>query len=495
MLGTLIDFPCSWTLHMLHEKTLAASEAVPLFVDVDGTLTKADISIESFVAYARTGVAHVFRLLLWLLAGRAVAKTMVARYRPIDATKLPYRQEVLDLIAAAQREGRPVILASASHWRNISRVAQHLGLSNAVIATRGRLNAKASAKLRAIRDIIGDDAPFDYVGDSRADRCLWSAARQGWSVGFCPADTAVDCLSKPASPLRTMLKAARPHQWAKNGLVLIPALASGLIASPLVLGKAVIAMVLISLIASAIYLVNDILDLEADRAHRTKWRRPLAQGDLSIPTALLLSAALIAIGLIGGWLVAGLPLLVSLLVYVALTSAYSFRIKSAMVADVISLAALYTVRLWIGAVAIGVPLSFWLLLFSIFLFLSLAYLKRYIELREAIDPHRLLNGRGYVPSDLDVVMMAGVASGMVSVLVLALFANDLGTARSYATPHLLWFICLPLLYWINRIWMMARRGEVDGDPVAFAVRDPRSMAVGVSSVLLFVAAQKLALPF
>ncbi|MDX3908446.1 MAG: UbiA family prenyltransferase [Sphingobium sp.] len=480
---------------MLHEKALAADEVVPLFVDVDGTLTHADISIESFVAYARSSLANAIWLLFWLVSGRAVAKTMAARYRPVDPARLPYRQDVLDLIGAAQLEGRPVILASASHWRNVTRVARHLGLSPLVIATRGRFNVKSRAKLEAIRNAIGKGAPFDYIGDSRADRCLWAVARQGWSVGICPRDMAVTRLgTKPASPWKTSLKAARPHQWAKNGLVLVPALASGMISSPAIAGKAILAMLLISLIASSIYLLNDILDLDADRAHKTKWRRPIARGDLSIPAALGLSLVLVGAGLIGGWIVGGLPLLLSLLVYVALTCAYSFRIKSAMVADVIALAALYTVRLWIGAVAIGVPLSFWLLLFSIFLFLSLAYLKRYIELREAIDPHRLLNGRGYVPSDLDVVMMAGVGAGMVSVLVLALFANDLGTARSYATPHLLWFICLPLLYWINRIWMMARRGEVDGDPVAFAVRDPRSIAMGAVSVMLFVAAQKLTLP-
>lgn len=473
-------------------------ERVPLFVDVDGTLTRADISLESFVAYARRGVFHAMRLVLWLIAGRAFAKTMVARDMRIDPARLPYRQEVLDLIAAARAEGRPVILASASHWTNIRRIARHLDLNAWVIGTRGRDNRKARGKLLAIRQALGEEALFDYIGDSRADLCLWSAARRGWTVGHEPRSVPVGKLaaSPPSrSRLRILLKAMRPHQWSKNGLVLVPLFTSGMMISPLAVLKALAAMLCMSLIASSIYLLNDMLDIDADRAHRTKYRRPIAHGDLSIPAAAGLSALLGIIGLAGGLALGGWPLAGVLAAYILLTCAYSFRLKAVMVADVIALASLYTVRLWVGAVAIGVPLSFWLLLFSVFLFLSLAYLKRYIELRDVVDdPLRLLKGRGYVPNDLQVVMVSGVAAGIVSILVLALFANDLSTAHAYKMPHLLWLICLPLLYWINRIWMMAWRGEVDGDPVAFAVRDPYSIIVGIICVALFVAAQRASLP-
>lgn len=478
---------------MRHEKAAAMQAGpVPLFVDVDGTLTRADISLERFVSYALCGLWAPVKLLSWLLRGRAYAKAMVARYNPVDPTRLPYRPEVLELIRSARQEDRPVVLASASHWRNVARVARHLGLSPNVIATRGRHNAKAHRKLAAIHDAIGPNGAFDYVGDSRADICLWRAARRGWSVGVVPAGCPVVRLAPSCPSLaRVAVKAMRPHQWVKNGLVLVPLATSGLLFTSSAVFKAVFAALFMSLVASAIYLVNDLSDIEADRAHRTKWKRPIANGDLSIPTAIGLSLLLGLAGFAGAWSVGGAPLLLSLLAYTILTTAYSFRIKAAMVADVIALASLYTVRIWIGATAIAVPLSFWLLLFSVFLFLSLAYLKRYIELRDAIDPNRLLSGRGYVASDLDVVMMAGVGSGMVSILVLALFANDISTARHYATPQLLWFICLPLLYWINRIWMMARRGQVDGDPVAFALRDPRSSVVGISIAVLFLMAQSL----
>ncbi|MDZ3833327.1 MAG: UbiA family prenyltransferase [Sphingopyxis sp.] len=462
---------------------------IPLFVDVDGTLTRADISLESFVRIGRSGLLAFMALIVWLLRGRAIAKTMAARRDRVDVSALPYRLEVLNLIESAKADGRPVILASASHWRNIRRVAEHLELSEPILATRGRRNLKGAAKLEAIRQRTGGQGEFDYVGDSRADRCIWREARQSWSVGDIPPGTAVERLgAHPIGFARAAMRAMRPHQWSKNLLVLVPLITSGLLVKPSAVLTGLMAAVLMSLIASAIYLVNDLFDMDADRLHRTKRYRPLAAGDLSIPAAIGLSLFLGTAGMVGGWLLGGWSLLLWLLVYVAITTLYSIRLKSVMVADAIVLAALYTIRILIGSVAIGVSLSFWLLLFSVFLFLSLAYLKRYIEMRDAISPDRLLSGRGYVGQDLDVVMMSGIASGMVAILVLALFAHDPETVRHYAVPELLWLLCLPLLYWINRLWMMARRGEVDGDPVAFAVRDGRSIAVGAIMTAIFLAA-------
>lgn len=473
---------------MRHEKPVAAREAVPLFIDVDGTLTRADISLESLVRIARSGLLAFFSVIVWLLRGRAFAKTMAARRDPVDAAALPYRQEVLDLIAHAKSDGQPVILASASHWRNIRQIASHLGLTDPVLATRAHTNLKGPAKLAAIRDRIGPDAAFDYVGDSRADACLWRAARQGWSVGHVPAGSAVQLLAKPANRTRSLIRALRPHQWAKNALVLVPAFTSGLFVQPEVKLTALAAALLMSLIASAIYLLNDLLDIDADRAHRTKRDRPLARGDISIPTALGIAALLGATGLIGGWLLGGPQLAFWLSVYVAITLAYSLRFKSVMAGDALVLASLYTIRIWIGGIAIGVTLSFWLLLFSVFLFLSLAYLKRYIEMRDTTHPDRLLHGRGYVGGDLDVVMASGISSGMVAVLILALFAHEPEAAAHYAAPDLLLLLCLPLIYWLNRIWLMARRGEVEGDPVAFAIRDRRSLVIGGVMAVIFVLA-------
>ena len=485
---------------MLHETSPSgpagrSGEAVPLFVDVDGTLTRADITLESLVAYMRSGVLAFLLGLVWVMRGPAFAKAMLARRHPIDPAILPYRAEVLALIDQARAEGRPVVLASASHWRNVSRIARHLGI-NGVLATRAGRNLKSQRKLAAIRAAVGEGAPFDYIGDCAADHCLWISARQGYSAGRKGGPKGTLLLDNPPRPLwRALVKAMRPHQWAKNALVLAPIATAGLIADPVALVRGLAAMAGLSLLASSIYIVNDMLDIEADRQHRKKRHRPLAAGDITIPQGLALSGILAGAGLVTGFLAGGTPLLLSLLAYTALTTAYSFRIKAAMVADVITLAALYTIRIWIGAVAVQVTLSEWLLMFSVFFFLSLAYLKRYIELRDSAAPaDQLVSGRGYRVSDLGVVMVSGLGAGLCSILVLALFASDAGATGQYRTPHLLWFACAPLLYWINRVWIMAGRGEVDGDPVAFALKDPRSIALGAITGLILVAAQQLTLP-
>lgn len=467
----------------------APAQPVPLFIDVDGTLLRADISLESFVRVARSGLLLALRLILALLQGRAAAKTFAARHDPVRPDRLPFRAEVLDLIAAAKAEGRPVILASASHWRPVAAIARHLGLTDPVIASTRRHNLKGRAKLAAIRARIGNEAPFDYVGDSAADRPLWAAARQGWTLGLLPDDGSAARLGPPPpGQFGTLVKALRPHQWAKNALVLVPLLMSGQFLDPVLVAKAVVAAVAMSAIASAIYLINDLLDIDADRMHRTKRLRPLAHGDLSIPAALGWSVVLGLGGLAAGWLTGGATLTGWLLAYVALSLAYSLRLKAAMVADAIALAMVYTIRIWIGGAAVGVAISYWLALFSIFLFLSLAYLTRYIEIQGSTDPAQLVKGRGYVGGDLDLVMASGVAAGMVAILVLALFAHDPATMQNYAAPDLLMLACLPLLYWLNRVWLMARRGEVEGDPVAFAIRDRRSLALGAMIGAIFLAA-------
>ena len=468
---------------------VARTSAVPLIVDCDRTLTRADVAIESMVRVARRGVYEFLQLLGWLLSGRAVSKARLARVDPVKADALPIREEVATLIADARADGRPVILASAGHRRNLERIARRHGPFDLIIGTRGRANAKGRGKLAAIRDAIGD-TPFDYVGDATADRPIWAAARRAYTVGVATRSPSEVRLSQPRAFWRVMLKAMRPHQWAKNALVFVPLLTSGRIGEVPFDLRALVAFVLLSLLASSVYLVNDVLDIDADRAHRTKHSRPIASGDLPIPHALGV-AALFAFGSLAAslWLL-GAQALLAMLAYFAMTVAYSFWLKATMIADVIALACLYTMRLIVGAAAVGVAVSGWLLLFSLFFFLSLAYLKRYIELREAKGPDTaLLSGRGYVPADVDIVAISGIAAGMVSLLVVALFAENMASDGDYASGRLLWLMVVPLLYWLNRVWMMARRGQVNGDPVAFAVRDPKSIILGGILVAIFAIAK------
>ena len=470
---------------MLHERI---GEDAPLVVDLDRTLITGDVAMEAMVSQAKHGLLAILILLLTLLCGRARLKSLLARRAPVDPACLPYRPAVLTLIAQARAEGRRTILASAAHERNVRRIAAHLGLFDAIIASTARQNTKGPAKLTALRALIAD-TPFDYVGDAPADRPLWRAARIAYTIDA-PTHTAQEHRLAPAHrPLRALIQAARPHQWAKNALVFVPLASSGLLASAAADGRSALAFAAMSLIASSVYLFNDLLDIDADRAHPKKRHRPLASGALPIPLALLACCATAACGLGIAWRL-GMPSFSAMACYFALTLAYSMRLKAAMIADVLTLACLYTIRIIAGAAAIAVPISSWLLLFSVFFFLSLGYLKRYVELRASLrEAHELLSGRGYTGSDTDIVATSGIAAGMVSILILVLFAEAMAKTGTYATPQLLWLLPLPLLYWLNRIWMMGRRGQVDSDPVAFAITDRKSLTITALIALILITAK------
>lgn len=470
---------------MLHERI---GDETALVVDLDRTLITGDVAMEACVQEAKRGLVALCVLLWARLRGKARLKSLLARRVPVDPARLNYRPEVLELVAHARRQRRQVILASAAHWRNARRVAAHLGLFDAVIASGTRNNAKGGAKLTAIRAALGN-RPFDYVGDCSADRRIWREARVAYTVEAPTGMAHEERIAPARSRLRALVKAARPHQWAKNALVFVPLASSVLLANLHAIGQSLLAFAAMSLIASSVYLLNDLLDIESDRGHAKKRHRPLASGALPIPHALVACVAFAAAGLALAWQL-GLPSFSAMATYFGLTLAYSMRLKAAMIADVLTLACLYTIRIIAGAAAIAVPVSSWLLLFSVFFFLSLGYLKRYVELRSsAREPDELLSGRGYTRSDTEIVAISGLAAGMVSILVMVLFAEAMGKSGAYATPQLLWLLPLPLLYWLNRIWMMGRRGQVDSDPVAFAITDAKSIAVGGALGGILVAAK------
>ena len=481
---------------MKYDHPKNAVDQVALVVDLDRTLTHADIAMESLLNVARRGWRELLTIIWITFSGRAALKAWLADVDPVNPAKLPYRQEVLDLIGTARNNGQPIILASAADERNVKLVAEHLDVFDHVVGSETGHNLKSTAKLRRIREIC-DDGCFDYVGDSISDRPIWKSARRAYTVGAhtrCIHEERL-CVSKP-NLMRGLLKAARPHQWSKNILVFVPLASSGLLLHLDALARSVIAFVCLSLVAASVYLLNDAVDIDADRKHARKRHRPLASGIVSIPSALAVSAGGAVIGLMASWLLLGPQALFAIGFYFLLTVAYSFRLKSAMIVDVIALGLLYTMRIIVGAAAISVPVSFWLLLFSVFFFLSLGYLKRYIELRDSnVDEKQLVSGRGYIPLDGNLVAVSGIAAGMVSMLVILLFAEEMSHTEDYAQPALLWLLFMPLLYWLNRIWMMAHRGQVDGDPIAFAIRDRRSFIVALSLVALLIAAKfSIALP-
>ncbi|MCV6585602.1 MAG: UbiA family prenyltransferase [Marinibacterium sp.] len=458
--------------------------AVPLIVDLDGTLVCVDTLHESLMSLISGNPLRAFSLPGWLRCGKAGFKARVADEVQADARSLPFRAEVIDLIARARKQGRPVFLVSAADQRQVDQVAAHLGVFDEAIGSDGRRNLGERAKAEYLVDRFGV-AGFDYAGDSAADLAVWQQARCAITVAA--SDQTLRQLRKmdvqieelvpkpgPVERLRAHIKAMRPHQWLKNLLIFVPALAAH---NPAALSAALLAFMSFSLAASSVYLINDLMDLEVDRQHPRKCKRPFAAGTIPVSHGLVHAAALIVAAVALGALTT--PAFLAVLgVYLALTFAYSLYLKRKQMIDIWTLAALYTIRIVAGAAATGVMLSEWMLGFSMFVFLSLAAVKRLSELTDLVKRGKdKTAGRGYLTSDIPVILGAVLAAGYSSVLVLALYVSSENVARMYSNPTLLWLICPLLLYWISRMAMISYRGEMHDDPIVFAIKDRVSLAV------------------
>jgi len=454
-----------------------------LAIDLDGTLLRTDLLLESALALLARRPWLLFAFPLWLSRGRANLKREIASRVELDIAALPWDERVLALArnAAGQRD---VVLCTASDERLANAVAQELGGFDLVLASDGAHNLSGANKAEALAKRYGEKG-FDYVGNARVDLKVWARARRA-IVANAPASlaraAARACEVEAVLPTldaraRTWLRALRLHQWLKNLLVFVPLLASHRFTQPQVLMDGVLGFLAFGLCASSVYLLNDLLDLASDRHHPRKRSRPLAAGDLPLLHAMvaspLLSLAAFALAFSLSPLFAGL-----LGFYYLLTLAYSFRLKQRPVVDVVVLAGLYTLRIIGGSILLSAPPSFWLLAFSMFLFLSLAMLKRYTELRLlSLQGQQRSKGRGYEVEDVHLIQSLGAASGYQAVLVLALYINSSASQALYRLPELLWLWCPLLLYWISRMWMVAHRGSMRDDPVIFAATDRTSQLV------------------
>lgn len=472
----------------------ATSRAPPLVVDLDGTLIRSDLLVESYLSLLGADPRVALLTLGALRHGKAAFKARIADAALVDVATLPFDEEVLALVRAARAEGREVHLASASDHRYVAAVAEHLGLFDSAEGSRDGRNLSGAGKADRLCARFGERG-FDYVGDAAVDCAVWSRARAGYAVApsgslrrrLTREQLAVEPLGERGGVARALLKAMRPHQWLKNLLVFAP-MAAGHDFTPLSAARAVAAFVAFSLVASSVYLLNDLLDLKSDREHARKRLRPFASGRAPLLHGALLAPALL---LFGAAIAVALPWKfgAALAGYYALTIAYSFWLKRVMTVDVITLACLYGARLVAGGYATDTPLSPWLEALAVFLFLSLALVKRAGELADRIaagrgDPA----GRGYRLGDLPMVEGMAAASGYVAVLVLALYFNSAAVGALYAKPHRLWLICVVVLYWVSRMLMKAHRGEMHDDPIVFAVRDRASQLCGVIAAGALVAA-------
>jgi 4-hydroxybenzoate polyprenyltransferase len=481
-----------------------------LCVDLDGTLVKSDTLHDSALAVARHHPSALVNIPGWLAQGKAALKRHLANTIQLDVVHLPYNRELLQYLEQQRATGRPIYLATAADADTANRIAAHLGLFTGVLASDGQLNLAGQNKLAAFQARFGDN--FSYIGNALPDLPLLQHCQEPMVANPTPGlraalrkahITPVRTFDERVSPLKAWLKAIRLHQWAKNTLIFVPLVLAHAWAPGLLAG-ATLAFYSFGLCASATYIINDLLDLEADRQHPRKRRRPFASGDLSalsgVVVVILFLAASLALALLVPHAIAALsPQLLYLIkphyfllwlgIYLVTTLAYSLRLKRSVLVDVIVLSGLYTIRIIAGSAASGIAVSTWLGSFSIFFFLSLAFVKRFAELENLRERGGVsAGGRGYNISDIEQLRSFGSASGYASVVVLTLYISTLDAAHLYQHTRRLWLIVPVLLLWISRLWLMASRGHLNEDPVVYAITDRRSLLLGLVVVLIVLSA-------
>ncbi len=481
---------------------------LPLCVDLDGTLVKSDTLVDAVLVLARQHPRALLRVPGWLSQGKARFKQQVTAAVTIDVEALPYNKPLLEFLFHQHAQGRKLYLATAADTVLAERVAAHQGIFEGVLASDGLKNLAGGNKLAAFRERFGEE--FSYIGNAKPDLSILTGCREpmvanpdaALMAGLRAAKvTPAHIFRDQVSPVRAWLKAIRLHQWAKNTLIFVPLLLAHVWNQPHPIAPfvgALIAFLSFGLCASATYIVNDLLDLEADRRHHSKRRRPFAAGNLSaisgvmvvagflLASLLLALAVTLAMARAGDPLVSPLGMLGWLAIYAVTTTAYSFKLKRLVLVDVIVLSLLYTIRIFTGSAASGVPVSNWLGGFSVFFFLSLAFVKRFAELESLkMRDQAPTNGRGYLLADIEQLRAFGTAAGYASVVVLMFYISQLDL-KLYNHPGRLWLLLPVLLMWVSQLWLLASRGELNEDPVVYAITDKRSLLMGVL-VLVVVA--------
>jgi 4-hydroxybenzoate polyprenyltransferase/phosphoserine phosphatase len=472
---------------------------MPLIVDLDGTLTPTDTLVELLIKAVKHHPLILLQMPLWLLKGRAPFKQWIAGQASayFNAADLPYNEALLAYLRTQKAKGRMLVLATAADGSVAKSIAAHLGIFDRVLASDGSHNLKGDNKRIMIEQAIGP--PFAYAGDHAADLPIWKAAAGAVLVGVSPQVARIvsahcpveQTFPKPGAGVKTWLRALRMHQWVKNVLLFVPLLAAFSLLDVQKLATVGLAFLAFSLVASATYIVNDLLDLDSDRAHPRKRSRPFASVQITLVQGAAASLAMLAGGLALAARVSW-PLLLTLLCYLALTSAYTWLLKRYVLIDVLTLSLLYTVRILAGAVTAGVSISSWLAAFSLFLFFSLALIKRCSELVCLSQAGgTLTRGRDYHVSDLPILWPLGIGAALCAVVVFGLFIHADETRMRYESPQLLWGAAVVMLYWLARLWIKTGRGEMHDDPLVYSLTDFNSLVcisvmVGITVIAQFL---------
>lgn len=450
----------------------------PLVVDLDGTLINTDLLHEGLVLLLRKNPLYIFSCLIWMMKGKGYLKNKIFKIVDIPSELLPYNREILDLLKKEAANGRMLILATASPLSIALAIAERHRIFHKVYGTTNNVNLKGKIKLNLLLDEFGS-SKFDYVGNSYSDLSIFSSARYSYLVN---PSLLVKIKTKKnpglrqtwnfrKEPFKNFFKSVRAYQWVKNLLIFVPLITSHSFLSVGPVSLALLGFISFSLVASGGYLINDLLDLNSDRVHPTKRFRPLASGKISILNAIIISILLLAAGFYLASLLNHLFWII-VLFYFATTVIYSVFFKRIVLFDVFALAVLYSIRVFAGGVATNITLSSWLIAFSTFIFLSLAFVKRYSELSKVDDNSTLEKiGRGYFIEDIHLLQTMGVVSGFLSVVVFSLYLDSPDVSLLYSNPKILWITSFLFLFWISRIWMLTVRGEMTDDPIIFTLKD------------------------
>lgn len=453
-------------------------------VDLDGTLTSTDTLYEGVLALVRIKPFMLFLLPFWLIKGVAHLKSKVAENSVLDVTTLPYNLPFIDWLKKEKATGKKIVLCTAANKRVALAVSEHFKIFDDVIASNETINVKGTNK-RILLDKKFGKRGYDYAGNSGVDLKVWAGARKAIVVNasrnvYLKAKKTAT-VSKTFSPqditISSWFKMLRVHHWLKNMLLFVPLLTAHQFNNIQHLSTLTLSFISFSLCASSVYIINDLLDLESDRRHTQKRNRPFASGKIPIKIGLILFPQLVFISLILAWTI-GLVFFVLLILYIFLSIIYSFLIKKIIILDCLALAILFTLRIFAGASVVSIKISFWLFIFSVFIFLSLAFVKRYVEIHNQKKHSKIfLHGRGYLATDAPLIQTLGIASGYSGMVVFALYLSSEKVITLYSQPELLWFALLLLIFWINWIWIKAHRGEVHDDPIMFAIQDKISLLV------------------
>ena len=455
----------------------------PLCVDLNGTLVKNDTLADSLLLLVRTHPSQALKVPLWLMEGKAALKEKVTSMVSLDAAHLPYNKSLLLYLREQRELGREIFLTTGADRGIAVPIADHLGIFTDVLASDGSTNFTGKAKLAGLKHRFGP--VFDYVGNTGRDLSVLANASEPMlanpngplSARLRTREIAISRTFEDRKPwLKAVVKAVRPHQWAKNVLVFLPLLLAHTLRLRAI-AEVTLAFVCFCLSASASYVLNDLLDIEADRLHPKKRLRPFAAGDLGAGVGLGIALLFVAAAFIGAHFLP-VSFLDCLLIYTAATLLYSFYLKKKVLVDVIVLSALYTLRLLAGGAAAHVKISPWLAAFSVFLFLSLAMVKRFSELQNSRTQGFTSPSRGYLLIDIEQLRSFGTASGYAAVVVFSLYISSQDVVVLYPHAVRMWLIVPLMIFWISRVWLLAGRGELNEDAVTFALTDRLSLLTG-----------------